>query len=707
MKYLEDPRLTQLTTDLMGAVLNTRDSDESGVVVGVGRGASSLQSQFMRGNSARGGRGEKQKHSSGAGGGEGGGSRSTTSRNKRAGASSKNNSNSASSSNSTMASYSSYNPVGYSTYNSNNHGGGRSSTSSSCRVMYGRVEAYTTKRAGSDKKTAFEVGERYAHEMERLNDAVEALKRRHALEQQQQQWESEDEKRSELEEEDGSCENTNGDAISGRKDGKANVAQNLYLDRKIRSRSMDGVSFLNSISSDKMSRNVSSSDPLTSLDELTAATQGKDIIAPQGKRNVPTGGSILKPLSSSKRCRATSFDISTGPSTIVGSPAPRRYHRSESSSSLLAGNAWGSGIPSGDILLRHPTPASSSSFAFDDDQLTHPLIPQPSLYQSSLSDHNPNGDKTVGGGPAMVPRRLVTDLILTLNASFPDYDFGDAQVSDFCTLSTSEAMRRINEKLGEFAATTNKGWGFIPRFWSALDDVLFHGLKDCEVYSYSPSSSGEDDPLEFLTMSLANEHTTTCSGSAIVDGNTNSIGDATVMFSPSGGGRIVSRDNSTAMALDFSGNDSPPHVTLWSMNYFFVTRNKKRIVLFACVQTMRTPQWNDDDDDPDGEYDEYGENDLVFDEIRRDGIIRMRKEADNEGEYNSSDSYPSTLPSFASRSRASRTGFSSPTGDESVSVMVEDTDIEDASVDVDGDVDRGECDFDTGTLGVSVNIPLG
>ena len=48
--------------------------------------------------------------------------------------------------------------------------------------MHGRVEAYTTKRAGSDKKTAFAVGERYAHEMVRLNEAVEALKRRHASE---------------------------------------------------------------------------------------------------------------------------------------------------------------------------------------------------------------------------------------------------------------------------------------------------------------------------------------------------------------------------------------------------------------------------------------------------------------------------------------------------------------------------------------------
>ena len=62
-------------------------------------------------------------------------------------------------------------------------------------------------------------------------------------------------------------------------------------------------------------------------------------------------------------------------------------------------------------------------------------------------------------------------------------------------------MRRINEKLGEFAATTDEGRDFLPRFWNSLDDLLF-GLKDCEVYSYAPKG-GEDDPLEFLTMSMA------------------------------------------------------------------------------------------------------------------------------------------------------------------------------------------------------------
>ena len=72
-----------------------------------------------------------------------------------------------------------YNPAGYSSYTTNNNGRSlyNPPLPSSCRVIYGRVEAYTTKRAGSDKKTAYQVGENYAHEMHKLNEAVESMKR--------------------------------------------------------------------------------------------------------------------------------------------------------------------------------------------------------------------------------------------------------------------------------------------------------------------------------------------------------------------------------------------------------------------------------------------------------------------------------------------------------------------------------------------------
>lgn len=164
MKYLEDFRLTQLTSDLTEAFLNTRGSGSSGP---------SSSSSSSGGGRMGNGRGR--------GGNRGGGSKTkkqqqqqntqqqstASSRAKKAAANSNNNSSSPYLP--TSMSYA-YNPVGYSSYDNG-------TSSSSCRVIYGRVEAYTTKRAGSDKKTAHLVGENYAHEMEKLNEAVETMKR--------------------------------------------------------------------------------------------------------------------------------------------------------------------------------------------------------------------------------------------------------------------------------------------------------------------------------------------------------------------------------------------------------------------------------------------------------------------------------------------------------------------------------------------------
>lgn len=363
-------------------------------------------------------------------------------------------------------------------------------------------------------------------------------------------------------------------------------------------------------------------------------------------------------------CSAISFDVSTGPST----PSSRRYtNRTESSSSLMAGTTWGSGGSGngGGVVGQWGTGTS-------DDSNTHPLIPQPSLYQSSFGEGG--NSKTASSLPTIAPRRLVTDLILTLNASFPDYDFGDARPSDFCTLPVPEAMRRINDKLSEFAATTDRGQDFLPRFWSSLDDVVL-GLKDAEVYSYAPQA-GDDDPLEFLTMSMAGG---------------NEAGDG-VFLSGSDGSRIVSGDalncldTSAVLSLPdripTSKADDSAHVTLWSMNYFFVSGNKKRIVLFACVECIGNQGDVSGDDDVVDDY-EYGENDVVFDEARRG----KRQE---EKEERSVIESPSPLESFSVASVA---------GDESVSVMVEDY-----GVDMDGgDEDQGENDFDTGALGTSVH----
>jgi len=146
----------------------------------------------------------------------------------------------------------------------------------------------------------------------------------------------------------------------------------------------------------------------------------------------------------------------------------------------------------------------------------------------------------------------MTDLILTLNASFPDYDFSSIRPQHFTKVPTSKiAMNRTNEKLSELAASTPQGATFLPHLWNSIDEVI--RLNSCEVYSYvPPSRDDDDDPLSFLTQTL-------------------------------------------------DGADSS--LPLWSFNFFFVNKSIKRIVLFTCVQTMRTePTMSNLDDDDDDDF---------------------------------------------------------------------------------------------------------
>mmetsp|Transcript_658 Transcript_658/g.1388 ORF Transcript_658/g.1388 Transcript_658/m.1388 type:complete len:662 (-) Transcript_658:212-2197(-) len=583
MKYLEDSRLIQLTSDLTEAFLNTRGSGFSGNL--------NVANENRNG---RGGKSKKQNQKQHQSISSKGGDRQSN--------------------NNKASSYSySYNSAGYSSYGVST---GYSTSSSSCRVIYGRVEAYNTKRAGSDKKTAHEVGERYAHEMERLNEAVKELKRKHHL-----QNEKESDNIRDLESRD--SHSKEGEASNEGEEGITSDEGSKKLSRRRRSRSVDGVTFSKSTSSRIVSTDVIASLPEESVVVAEAVEVSKfkkeNPHAASAKRVHSLEG-ILKPPSSNKRWRATSFDISTGPSTL----ATRYNDRSKDVSSPETAHQ-NTFFPS-DIFR---------SASKEGDENTHPLIPQPSLYQSSLGDRGEAATL-----PTMVPRRLVTDLILTLNASFPDYDFGEARPSDFCTLSVPETMRRINEKLSEFAATTDKGRDFLPRFWSTLDDVVF-GLKDAEVYSYSPhGGGGDDDPLGFLTTTLAanNEN---WFGTKEEDECTMTGTQDDISILPN---FRCGADNTDAgvdlknecNALDlphhilpqpsFKSNDCA-HVTLWTMNYFFVSHHKKRIVLFTCVQTMRTPRSHDEAEEYQGDY-EYRENDLVFDEARRSKNIE-----DMDGHY--------------------------------------------------------------------------
>ncbi|CAN0427963.1 unnamed protein product [Pylaiella littoralis] len=85
-------------------------------------------------------------------------------------------------------------------------------------------------------------------------------------------------------------------------------------------------------------------------------------------------------------------------------------------------------------------------------------------------------------------RRTLVDLICTMNASFPDYDFSGMRPDNFeKEVSVSLVRNKVNAALAEISVIHNKI--FLESFWADLDEVM--NLKNCEVYSYSPDMEGD------------------------------------------------------------------------------------------------------------------------------------------------------------------------------------------------------------------------
>lgn len=91
----------------------------------------------------------------------------------------------------------------------------------------------------------------------------------------------------------------------------------------------------------------------------------------------------------------------------------------------------------------------------------------------------------IGDFAELATRRLMTDLILTLNASFPDYDFSSVKPNQFVGMSLETARTGIYERLSEFSSQKKEDW--LVELWMSVNDVI--DLRDAHVYQFVP---GED-----------------------------------------------------------------------------------------------------------------------------------------------------------------------------------------------------------------------
>lgn len=160
-------------------------------------------------------------------------------------------------------------------------------------------------------------------------------------------------------------------------------------------------------------------------------------------------------------------------------------------------------------------------------------------------------------------RRLMTDLILTLNSSFPDYDFGSIKTTDFVRMKATKAVPAINNHLSEWARnqlSLSKSANPLGDLWEAINESV--PLKDCDVYSFQPPDGS------LMTTWEEDEE----------DINTTST-------------------------------------NLWAFYYLFVNKTQKRILLFTATESMLATAISEDDEgieerfigvtdgEPDGRFD--------------------------------------------------------------------------------------------------------
>mmetsp|Transcript_4014 Transcript_4014/g.11764 ORF Transcript_4014/g.11764 Transcript_4014/m.11764 type:complete len:224 (-) Transcript_4014:412-1083(-) len=87
-------------------------------------------------------------------------------------------------------------------------------------------------------------------------------------------------------------------------------------------------------------------------------------------------------------------------------------------------------------------------------------------------------------------RRLLIDLISTMNASFPDHDFSGLRPEQFTREpNVNLVVNSVNKHLAPLREAYNST--FLEELWQAIEEVI--RLHECEIYSYIPDM--EEDPF--------------------------------------------------------------------------------------------------------------------------------------------------------------------------------------------------------------------
>jgi len=144
---------------------------------------------------------------------------------------------------------------------------------------------------------------------------------------------------------------------------------------------------------------------------------------------------------------------------------------------------------------------------------------QSKLLESKFTDSSASGNQSTKSDVTLKTKKVLGDLIQTMNCSMVDYDFSELTPDSFAQVSTTEAVQAINSHLAEITVSSP---GFLNDMWRDISDAMVN-LSQCEVYKLVDSSFVDED------------------------------------------------DSGTA----------------WSFNYFFCSKELKRVLYFTCVATSK------------------------------------------------------------------------------------------------------------------------
>jgi len=144
----------------------------------------------------------------------------------------------------------------------------------------------------------------------------------------------------------------------------------------------------------------------------------------------------------------------------------------------------------GDRILDGRVEAFSCKRAGEDKKLSKKLDQQ--YLDECESAPGSVGSSPLGALSDSSTRRLLIDLISTMNASFPDHDFSSLRPEQFTReVGAHFVHRSISQQLSELP---DLGGDFLAELWAAVEEAV--QLTECEVYSYVPDL--DSDPCVCL-----------------------------------------------------------------------------------------------------------------------------------------------------------------------------------------------------------------